>query len=76
MLADLLEKVAHHQISAFDAMRVMEEWAQYPWGENDLTDGFHAIVHFESDTDIRQDNHECAATMDAGLLERARRLRA
>jgi hypothetical protein len=75
MLAELLERVALQQISAKNAICEMEKWAQYPWEEKELADAFHALVHFDSDADIQEENQEYATTATNGLLERARKLR-
>ncbi len=75
MLADLLDKVTHQEISASDALREMDRWREYPWKEKELSDAFHLLCHFDADADIRQKDPEFAALTTSQLLERSKKLR-
>lgn len=74
-VATLLEQVADGSVSATEALARTEEWKDVSWRERAFEDAYHALRHFDADTDIRKKDLAYASSQVVGLRSLAAKLR-
>ena len=73
-VASLLETVADGKVSPAEALARAEEWRDIPWSESFFSDAYHALRHFEADSDIRANDADYALAQVAWLKSFAEKL--
>ena len=74
-MAELLEDVANRKIAAEDALEQTKTWPEALWKEKILADAWHALKHFEIDSDVSAESIKFAQHQTKSLLSWAKLLR-
>ena len=74
-LADLLERVAHGELSPEAALKTIDSWQDIPWKEKEINNAWHSLTHYVIDTDIRTRDQSYSESVKSGLLHHAAKLR-
>jgi hypothetical protein len=74
-LASILLKVLNDpRMYSGKSSEIIEQWKQCMASDNELNNGYHQLIHFLDDEDIREREPEYARVQSAGLARVARLL--